>query len=203
MPIFLHQGLWAIATSRSFQATEICEKRSDPLSISPPLTFITLNASCHVTSQFFGIPLYHQFHFEASVFSPSQSSSYSLSLNFSKIPQRHSVERKFSQISNIKIPNKLEALPSIPKNSLLSELRDVNPPLVEVKSQFAYLFSLIPLCLLITDVVAVWHYCLRAKKPRSSVKTEPKVGSTAQSSFSPRVSNVANIDSQEEYGALA
>ena len=201
MPIFLHHGLWAIATSRTFQATEICEKRSDPLSISPPLTFINLNASCHVTSQFFGIPLYHQFHSEASVSSPSQSSSYSLSLNFSEIPLWHPVQTKYSQLSNIQIPNKLEALPSIPMNSLLSELRDVNPPLVEVKSKFAYLFSLIPLCLVITGAVAVWHYCRRAKKPRSSVKTEPKVGSTAQSSISPRVSNVANIDTQEENGA--
>ena len=39
------------------------------------------------------------------------------------------------------------------------------------------------------------------KKSRSSVKTESKVGSTAQSSISPSVSNVASIDFQEENGA--
>ena len=63
------------------------------------------------------------------------------------------------------------------------------------------LFSLIPLFVVITEAVAVWHYCRRAKKPRSSVLTECKVGSTAQSSISPSVSNVANIDTQEENGA--
>ena len=63
------------------------------------------------------------------------------------------------------------------------------------------MFSLIPLCVVITEAVAVWHYCRRAKKPRSSVFTESKVGSTAQSSISPSVSNVASIDFQEENGA--
>ena len=38
-------------------------------------------------------------------------------------------------------------------------------------------------------------------KSRSSIRTESKVASTAQSSISPRVSNAANIDSQEENGA--
>lgn len=141
---------WAVAVNDVVDLTINCKDNVTVVSIKPPLSVISINSDCKVSSDYFNFGPYYEYRSELS---------RSNSLNYTVIVQPLSDLSLWTNLSehipnstSLELPDELTRLQSIPMNTFINHVRGYHKFNVNNESTFNWTYAIISFIIIIIAV---------------------------------------------------